>query len=321
MRIGTNPEKKKSKKLEYKLHRIIVPVFIPETSHEYYKEAVVVFKTCINSLLKTVDLEKTAITIINNNSNHEVDVVIEYFYQKKLIDKYIRNSENKGKVYSILQEARASYEEYITIADADVFFFNNWQPAVYEVFRAFSNVGVVGLTPDPHMAFYCNNSLWFCSFLSIKRGNVVATEELELFEKGINKKDFFVTKKYNWKKKQYFLEKDKTKVIVGASHFASTYRKSMFEKLPFKRPLHVFPGGELNFLDTPIDKLGYHRVSLNKAFVYHMGNTISPNNDLEGLKNIELIGDIAFKHKVPLNFIPFIIKVYFVRIIRKLNFF
>src|SRR5690606_3057117 len=104
-------------------------------------------------------------------------------------------------------------------------------------------------------------------------------------EKGIGNNHFFVSPKKNWKKEQFYLEKRDLKVVIGANHFASTYRKEIFEKLPFDKPIYVFPGGELKFLDTPIDKLGYHRVSLCKAFAYHMGNTIDENVNLEILKN------------------------------------
>jgi hypothetical protein len=51
MRIGTNPEKEKFKKIQYKSHRIIIPVYIPDDGHDYYINAVEVFHKCVQSLL------------------------------------------------------------------------------------------------------------------------------------------------------------------------------------------------------------------------------------------------------------------------------
>lgn len=317
MRIGINPEKEKSIKLQYKLHRIIIPVYIPNDDNDYFKDLDQVFYSNITSLLKTVDTNQTNITIINNNSKQEVTDYIDKLLHDKLIDKHIKYSTNYGKVYTILQEARGCYEYYITIADADVFFFNNWQRNVQNVFENYKYAGVVGLTPDPHMAFYCNNSLWFDSFFKIKKGCIVDEKDLELFEKGINKKDFFVIKKNNWKKKHYFIEKNGLKVVVGASHFASTYRKEIFEKLPFKKPIYVFPGGELTFLDTPADQLGFHRVSLTKAFAYHMGNTILEPDSFGELQNATLNTTNEVKKIRYSCIVTYSIKHYFVKVIRK----
>jgi DNA-binding transcriptional regulator GbsR (MarR family) len=318
MRTGINPEKEKFVKLQYKLHRVIIPVYIPDDKNDYFKNLDKVFYSNINSLLKTIDVNQTNITIINNNSKQDITDYIDQLLQDKLIDKHVKHCTNYGKVYSILSEARGSYEDYITIADADVFFFNNWQNNVQTVFENFKSVGVVGLSPDPHMAFYCNNSLWFDSFFKIKKGCVINEKELELFEKGINKKDFFVTKKNNWKQKHYFIENQGLKVIVGASHFASTYKQELFMKLPFKKPIYVFPGGELTFIDTPIDKLGYHRISLPKAFVYHMGNTVYKNEKLDDLHNTILNKRVSIKSKKA-SIIPYKFKEYFIRVLRKFS--
>jgi len=68
MREGVNPEKYKEEKNERKFHRIIMPVFIPETTEDYYTESIEVFKSCVSSLFKTINYHSTVITIINNNS-------------------------------------------------------------------------------------------------------------------------------------------------------------------------------------------------------------------------------------------------------------
>ena len=320
MRIGENPEKKKSKKLKYKIFRVIIPVYIPDDDLEYFNNAFMVFKKSMFSLLNTIDVEKTNISIINNDCKKEVTEYIDYLLANKEIDRHIHCKENYGKIHTILQEARGCYEDYIGIIDADVFFFSGWQNKVLSLFKTFKNAGVVGLTPDPNTAFYCNNSLFTNEFLSVKEGKVVENKELELFEEGINKENFFVTKNKNWKEKQFYLEVKNMKAVVGAGHFASVYRKEIFKKLPFQKPLYVFPGGELSFLDLPIDKLGYYRVSVVKASVYHLGNSL-PNWIYEKEIFAEKIGDKFEKSKKMYVLLPYSFKFLFVRVLKKFNFY
>ena len=126
MRVGINPEKKKKEKIIYKQHRIIIPVYIPDSEDDYFKNSEKVFYLSINSLLRTIDKSETNITIINNNCKKEVADYIKSLFEKKEIEKLVNYSVNYGKVYSVLQEAKAAYEPFITIADADVLFFDNW---------------------------------------------------------------------------------------------------------------------------------------------------------------------------------------------------
>ncbi len=320
MRIGENPEKEKSKKIKYKFFRVIVPVYIPEEESEYFNNAFSVFKKSIYSLLNTIDAENTNITIINNNCKKEVTDYINLLLFNKDIDRHIHCKENYGKIQTILQEGRGCYEDFIAIIDSDVFFFSGWQNQVLSVFDSFKNVGVVGLTPDPNTAFYCNNSLLANEFLFVKKGKVVEDKELELFEAGINKENFFVTKTKNWKEKQFYLETKTTKAVVGAAHFASVYKKEIFNRLPFEKPIYVFPGGELSFLDIPIDKLGYYRVSLLKAFVYHLGNSLPKWIDEKVVLREKIRYKLERSEKMCV-FIPYGLKCFFVRVLKKIHFY
>ena len=47
MRKGVNPEKDKTEKNLVKFHRIIIPVYIPNLTEEYYTESLQVFESCI----------------------------------------------------------------------------------------------------------------------------------------------------------------------------------------------------------------------------------------------------------------------------------
>lgn len=126
MRIVSNPEKKQLSRITYKPHRVIVPVYIPDSKEDYFKNLFEIFKISINSLINTTDKELTNITIINNKCKPEVTNYIDCLVKESKIDKHVKLSNNYGKVYTVLTEARASLEPFITISDADVFFYNNF---------------------------------------------------------------------------------------------------------------------------------------------------------------------------------------------------
>lgn len=273
MRIGANPEKKKGIRLHYKKHRVIIPVYIPDVEDAYFMNLFNVFKISMESLLETISTE-TLVTIINNDCKNEVSDYINKLLDEKKIDKHIKLAKNYGKVYTAVAEARASYEDYITIADADVFYFSNWENEVFKIFNTFKYAGVVAPLPAPHGALYNNVSLFGKVYNQAKMGNVVDPKSFELFEKGTNNPNIFQDRKHKWKEKQYYLEKSGIKACVGSGHFVATY-KNVFKSFPDLKPEHVFRVGDVElFLDVQFDKLGYYRLSSLKANVYHLGNTI-----------------------------------------------
>lgn len=273
MRKGSNPEKKIYKKILYKPHRVIIPVYIPDSSEVYFKNLFPVFKVSINSLLKTTDKKFTNITIVNNNCKVEVTNFIDVLLKENKIDKHIKLVENYGKVYTILSEAKASYEDYITISDADVFYYSGWLNATNTIFNMFKNVGVVSPLPMPQLGYYCNNSLFFNRFFNIKKGKVILDKDIALFEKSIDSK--ISLKRNNWYKQQLYLEKNNVKACVGAGHFIAIYKREALHNIKFKKTKYAFEdGAEKYFLDEPIDQLGYYRVSTINTYVYHLGNHI-----------------------------------------------
>jgi len=337
MRIGKNPEKETYREIDYKQHRIIIPVYIPETNQEYFKGLFEVLKMSLNSLFLTINRERTAITIINNACKIEVSIYLNELLVNNKIDKLVILSKNLGKVGTVISEAKASLETLITIADADVFYFNNWESEVVKIFNTFPNTGVVAPLPMPNLTFYHNTSLWLTLFYKITKQNIISDKSFKLFEEGIGNKTIFETKKTNWKKRQYILSKNEIKACSGAGHFIATYRREIFDKLPFKKPRYVFKDGDEEFfLDQPIDKLGFYRLSTIDAFVYHLGNNIpkwvleykhqtSENiQEIKELKNIkkEFFNFFDTPYRIVacvVSMIPYKIKIKLISLLRKMK--
>ena len=87
---------------------------------------------------------ETKITIIDNNSIQEVGDYCSALLEKGILDRFVQNRENRGKVETVLSEARASFEPLITISDCDILFSNNWFIDVIEAFKKIRGLGTLG---------------------------------------------------------------------------------------------------------------------------------------------------------------------------------
>ena len=320
MRTGVNPEKGKKEFNREKSHRVIIPVFIPNSKDDYYKDALKVLKECIFSIINTVNPETTVISVINNNSNKEVSDFLNTQLIEKYLDKVVSYRENRGKVYAVLSEAKASFEDFITICDADVFFFPGWEQAVFNIFKSFPNAGVVSPVPSQNLALYHNATVFYDKYWSImKYEKVVSDKDCELFLNGLGNSALLRRNKhpYDWKQKQYYLN-GRIKALVGANHYVATYRKNILEfntdfpQLKFKK------GYEEEYLDLPCDKLGYYRLSTIKAYAYHMGNKYEQINRTS--ENSETKADISiFSSLVDIrkSKTPYFIRKSFFRVLKK----
>lgn len=275
MREGFNPEKIKNEVNKLKKHRIIIVFYIP-SSEGYYVESISVLDKCLNSIINTVNFNYTSITLINNNSISDCDKVINKYTELGYIDKYVVYSENKGKVYAVLNEARSSYEPFITISDADILFYSGWEKSIFDIFAAYPRAGTVSPYPCPYLTFYFNRSVFLFEtlFRRIKYGKIVADEDIDLYVKGTNLPNIIKRKsRYNWKEKQYYLN-GSTKAIVGAYHVVSTYRSEIFRNVYTVPTIKFKNSYEAFFLDYLSEKSGMYRLSTVKTYAYHIGNKL-----------------------------------------------
>ncbi len=302
MRKGVNPEKNKADINQRYFHRVIIPVYIPKSKSEFYSNSINVFKVALTSLLNSINPDTTAITIIDNNSKEEVEFILKDNIDK--IDKIVSYNQNKGKVYSIINEARATYEPFVTIADADVLFVGGWENTVFNIFENFPRCGVVAPLPCSGLAFNHNTSLFFDKYITgkIKYGSIVKEEDSKLYIEGLGNSAILDrnNRNFHWYQKQYYLGKE-IKAVVGAGHFVATYRSAIFKgetsfpKIKFKN------GYEDQFIDILADKKGYYRLSTTETFAYHIGNHLDENVErLKSRKGTKLSMDLI--KNIDLNF-------------------
>lgn len=275
MREGNNPEKNKGEKNILKPHRVLVTFYIPDNKDEFYNEMDTVLDKCLQTLTQTINAETTNITLINNNSSKKVNAVIDKYIH--LIDKHVLYSENKGKVYAVLNEVRGVFEPFVTITDADILFYNGWEKAVFETFQKFPLAGVVSPMPLPYLTFYFNHNVFGFNTLQskIKYGKYVADEDINLYIQGTNLPNLVERKtKYNWDEKQIVIQDKDAMAVVGAYHVVSTYRTAQFRNCYSFPDLKFRNSYEEYFIDSLAEANGLWRLSTLKTYAYHIGNKI-----------------------------------------------
>lgn len=271
MRIGFNPNKDKAQEGNDFFHQVIIPVYIP--NHEgYFKDSFQILKYCLESLLKTIHL-KTFITVVNNGSCREVTDYLNELYNKERIHEIIHTA-NIGKLNAVLKGVVGHKFDIITVTDADVLFLNDWQKETYSVFNAFPKAGAISPTPSSKVIKQYTYNILFEKFFSkkLKFSEVKNREAMLSFASSIGNPEF-----YNEAHLKSYLtvSNDNVKAVIGAGHFVTTYRGTIFNN--FKNRFSNFKMGgssEVMFLDKPVVDQGYWRLSTEDNFAYHMGNVI-----------------------------------------------
>jgi hypothetical protein len=275
MRKGTNPSKADHKIEISSKHRVILSVYIPDLTTDYFKDAKRIFKYCIESLLKTVHSD-TRISIIINGCCEDVTQLI-YDYQKsnQLIDQVFYTRGNLGKINAIYSIVKSNLEPLITISDADVMFLPDWQNQVEQVFVDFPEAGMVSPVPSSKGFLYSTACTLFYGLFKgkIKFRNVQDPEGLINFQKSVGSNMY---QKIHLEK-YLVVSNGEDEAVVGCGHFVATFRKQVFESAPTKVcEFRVQGNSEVDYLDDPNDISGFLRLATIGNFAYHLGNSPQP---------------------------------------------
>jgi hypothetical protein len=274
MRKGWNPQKQKSKiDLHYR-HRVIIVAYIPN-NHSYYDKVLDVFKTCLSSLISTIN-SACAITVVNNGSNKNLINYLNEEFSNGRIDQVIHHNNNIGKMDALVGAARSSREELITITDTDILFTTGWQEAVENVFDKFPKAGSVSPIPVQSNALFYNTNTVLKDIVlkKLKYSLETIPENFEPHNRYLESINWEIKNNKNilWP----VVESGRCKAIVGSGHQVMTLRKEIFLKHVSTVPSRTLVGGNSEYLygDEPTDKAGFYRLATYHNFAYHMGNTL-----------------------------------------------
>ena len=268
-----NPQKEGKKITLTSYHRIVVVVFIPN-EEGFYKYSLDVFKTCLDSLVSTINVN-ALITVVNNGSNKKVSDLLELYLEDRQIDTLISHKTNIGKMDAQIGAARGAREKYITLTDSDILFVKGWQERVEEVFSVFHNVGSVSPIPV-RTGLYAGTSSVLKQILlrNLKFNFIPIPENLVNYNKFLSSINWDVDTDEN--KKWPVIESKGIKAVIGSAHQVLTIDRDILFMTSPSNPSLTLVGGnsEHNYVDVPIDKAGKLRLATHNNYAFHIGNEL-----------------------------------------------
>ncbi len=272
MRIGNNPEKDNTILQIESYHRVIIPIYIPNLTEEYFRDGLTILKLCLNSLLQTVH-EKTRVSLVDNGCCDKVVEYLQDLYQNEdKVDQLYRSRMNLGKVNALYAIIKSNLEPLITISDADVMFLPQWQQEVEAVMKHFPEAGMVSPVPSSRgfSGLFLNSTIYYGMFKGkIRFSKVEHPDGMIKFQKSIGREMYQPVHL----EKYLTVENKQGKAVLGCGHFVATFRSEVFHSGPREVCEHKIVGGSENkYLDIPNDKAGFLRLATTGNFGYHLGN-------------------------------------------------
>ena len=105
MRKGNNPTKDLAQVPDPAPHVVVIPLYIPEMDG-YYKDALKVFETCLESLMKTKQ-PTTEICVVANGCCETVTHRLSEYHKKGWIQDLFLLKEGVGKINALLKALRS----------------------------------------------------------------------------------------------------------------------------------------------------------------------------------------------------------------------
>lgn len=290
MRIGKNPEKENTQLEIDSYHRVIIPVYIPNLTEDYFKDGLEILKMCLESLIFTIH-PKTRISIINNGCCDEVIAYLNDCYKNHaIIDQLLHSKINLGKVNALYSAIKSNLEPLITIADSDVMFLPLWQQKVEQIHYDFPEAGLVSPVPSS-TAFKSpfNKSTLYYGFFKgrIKVTSVLDPDGMIKFQESIGR----IMYKPIHLEKYLTITKGKSEAVIGSGHFIATLKADVFKNAPLEIcEAKIVGGSENKYIDIPNDKSGFLRLSTMGNYAYHLGNQTEDwmKDRLVQIKNISI---------------------------------
>lgn len=317
-RIGVNPAKQAGQFPQYSGHRMIIPVYIPH-QNDYFEHMLEIVDLCFQSLRKTIS-DNDAVTIISNGCCQEaVDRLMQY-QEQGWIDQLIINQTNRGKIDTLLSAARGCYEDFITFADCDAFFYPGWLQAVMQIFGAFPEAGWVSTQPAPDTTRLNTASTISEALLKgvLRKRQVEATDDLNRFGESLSRPEM-----YRGRTDEYYLvvQRHNVAAVVGGNHFTFTIRRDVLSRIPYRPSLKFIAEEEV--LGQPFDEAGYWRLSTPELHIQHMGNTPEEwmYHDLQQTIPDMIVPKYCIQpnQRKNLRFVPYKIRTVIPRVLKRWN--
>jgi glycosyltransferase involved in cell wall biosynthesis len=278
MRVGQNPAKSMPDVHQPAKITAAVVTYIP-TMGGYYTDSLEVLKLCLGSLRKNADLEFD-LMVFDNHSCADARNYLISEQEKGEIQYLMLSDENVGKAGAWNAIFGAAPGEVIAYADSDVYFYPGWLKPQIEALETFPKAGMVtGLPMRTPAEFSFATIAWAQNNPDVRyeHGRFLSWEDFWRHAATLGGDEVRARKFYE-DNQDHCIFIDDTQYYIGAAHFQFVARKSILQQalpIPSERPM-----GQVRMLDEKINQLGYLRLTTDKWYARHMGNTIPVDEDL-----------------------------------------
>lgn len=276
MRVGHNPARFVEKVPQPAEITVTVVNSIPFLSG-YYEQSLDVLKAVMESLQATREPARPYdVMLFDNHSCAEVRAYLKQACEEGKIQYLVFSDTNIGKIGAWNYMFGAAQGKYIVFSDGDILFRSGWLSASLELFETFPNVGMVTARPFRAPEEYSDATLKWARQQGpgvLEEGQFLDWETVWEHGRSLGLPESRARERYTQGKGKDFRLKYQDKVaFVGAGHFQFMTRRDLLQKiipLPSEQPMR----GE-RALDMAVNKMGYLRLTTEKALVLHMGNRL-----------------------------------------------
>jgi glycosyltransferase involved in cell wall biosynthesis len=277
MRIGQNPIKSVEKIAPPAPVTVVVIVFIPFL-RGYYQNSLEILKLCLASIKANTSGEFDLL-VFDNGSCAEVREFLGQEQTRGNIQFLMHSSRNIGKPAAWNIALASAPGEYITYADADVYFYPGWLETSLDALAEFPQAGMVTAMPMLVPEKYSTATLKWAkkqSGVKVHRGPLLPWDDFWRHARSLGDSEKQARLFYD-SNEAIKLIKRKKEYYVGAAHFQFTAGKqALQEVLPIAADR---PMGRVRLLDEAMNARGYLRLCTDAWFVQHLGNAIPRQTD------------------------------------------
>lgn len=281
MRYGQSPLKTQKTTIERPaMVTIGVLNYIPEQVG-YFKGQLDSLKLCLASIRHHAD-QPVDLLVVDNGSCAEVRSYLHDELVAGHIDYLILNSRNIGKANAVLQILRSAPGDMVFYSDGDIYYRPGWLQAHLDVMKSFPNVGIVGGVPLRNQAdFYTAGTYQWVEnnkeLLQCDSGDLIPEEWTLDFLRSVGATGQQMQNHLaDWQQlEDYRITRNGVTAYVGASHMQYLICRQAIEALPHRRFGLALSPEEDHVFDQTLDNAGFLRLSTDRPYVYHIGNSIS----------------------------------------------
>lgn len=279
MRVGHNPARFVEKVDQPAEITVALVNCIPFLSG-YYEQSLEVLKVVVESLNATRDkAHPYDVMIFDNHSCEEVRTFLYESSDHGKIQYLVLSEQNIGKIGAWNFMFGAAQGEYIVFSDGDIGYRPGWLNASLELFKTFPNVGMVTARPLQTPKEYSSATFeWGLREKVLEEGRFLSREVYWEHARSIERLDDKEDPSVSVRMPR--LTYSGKVAYAGAAHFQFMARREILQKiipLPSEQPMR----GE-RALDIAINQMGLLRLMTEEALVWHMGNRLTGDEQIEG---------------------------------------